>query len=582
MLQDFRHWWLAAIAVAFLFGPPRTVAGDETARRWIDSEFQPSTLSKDDQLAELRWLAAAAAPFKGMQINVVSETVPTHEYESKVLAKAFTQITGIIVSHELVKQGEVVEKIQAQLQSGRTLYDGWITDSDLIGTFDRYGLATDLTEFMAGAGKDVTYPALDFDDFIAKSLVTGADGRVYQLPDQQFANLYWFRYDWFQNAEYQAKFRAKYGYDLGVPVNWSAYEDIAAFFTHDVHTIGGVEVYGHMADARADRLLGSRFSDAWLPMAGSGDKGLPNGLPVDGWGIRMEGCNPVGSAVERGGDANGPAATYALTKYVEWLKYSPPQAQGVTSARAQGALAQGSIAQQFVWDTSLAADMAKPGLAVVDADGTPKWRMAPSPHGAYWKEGMKRGHQGVDVWTLPRSAPLERRKAAWLYAQFVTSKTVSLKKSHVGLTFVRESDIWDGSFTERASKLGGLIEFYRSPARLEWTSTGHVVPDYPKLAPLWGQAITRASSGAETPQEAIDALATAQDIVLEHLERAGVQGECAPRMNAKTTAEAWFGRAESAGTLAPQRRLANEKPRGETIDYDTLVRSWANSSPSKG
>ena len=29
----------------------------------------------------------------------------------------------------------------------------------------------------------------------------------------------------------------------------------------------------------------------------------------------------------------------------------------------------------------------------MNADGTPKWRMAPSPHGAYWKDGMKLGYQ---------------------------------------------------------------------------------------------------------------------------------------------------------------------------------------------
>jgi hypothetical protein len=28
--------------------------------------------------------------------------------------------------------------------------------------------------------------------------------------------------------------KRKYGYDLGVPVNWSAYEDIAKFFSEDV------------------------------------------------------------------------------------------------------------------------------------------------------------------------------------------------------------------------------------------------------------------------------------------------------------------------------------------------------------
>jgi two-component system chemotaxis response regulator CheY len=36
------------------------------------------------------------------------------------------------------------------------------------------------------------------------------------------------------------KFKAKYGYDLGVPVNWSAYEDIAEFFTNQL----GFQVVG--------------------------------------------------------------------------------------------------------------------------------------------------------------------------------------------------------------------------------------------------------------------------------------------------------------------------------------------------
>ena len=38
-------------------------------------EFQPSTLSKDDQMKEMQWFAKAAEPFKGMEINVVSETL---------------------------------------------------------------------------------------------------------------------------------------------------------------------------------------------------------------------------------------------------------------------------------------------------------------------------------------------------------------------------------------------------------------------------------------------------------------------------------------------------------------------------
>ena len=119
-------------------------------------------------------------------------------------------------------------------------------------------------------------------------------------------------------------------------------------------------------------------------MAGAGDAGIPNGLPVDEWGIRVENCRPVGSSVSRGGAANGPAAVYALQKYIDWLKqYAPPQAGGMTFSEAGPVPAQGQIAQQIFWYTTFTADMIKEGLAVVNADGTPKWRMAPSPHGPY-------------------------------------------------------------------------------------------------------------------------------------------------------------------------------------------------------
>lgn len=75
-----------------------------------------------------------------------------------------------------------------------------------------------------------------------------------------------------------------------------------------------------------------------------------------------------------------------------------------------------------------------------------------------------------------KSTPLERRKAAWLFAQFCVAKTTSLKKAHVGLTPIRDSDIRDKSFTERAPKLGGLVEFYRSPARVAWTPPVSMCP----------------------------------------------------------------------------------------------------------
>lgn len=572
---------LASVAVFALSAAALPAQADKAAaEKWVNDEFQPSALSKEDQLKEMDWFIKAAEPFKGMEINVLSETIPTHEYESKTLTKAFEEITGIKVNHQLLGEGEVVQAVQTQMQTNRNLYDAYINDSDLIGTHSRLQQAVNLTDWMEGEGKGVTNPGLDVDDFIGKSFTTGPDGKLYQLPDQQFANLYWFRKDWFDKPELKEKFKAKYGYELGVPVNWSAYEDIAEFFSVDVKEIDGVRIYGHMDYGKRAPDLGWRMTDAWLSMAGSTSPGLPNGRPIDEWGIRMEAdsCNPSGASVSRGGGTNAPASVFAIAKWDEWLrKYAPPGAADYDFYQSLPALAQGNVAQQIFWYTAFTASMVAPksdGNNTVDDDGNPQWRMAPSPHGPYWKDGMKLGYQDAGSWTILKSTPVDRAKAAWLYAQFVVSKTVDVKKSDVGLTFIRDSTVRHDHFTKRAPKLGGLIEFYRSPDRENWTPTGVNVPDYPKLAQLWWQNIGDVNSGAFTPQQAMDRLAGEMDQVMGRMqaadEQAKIYGGCGPRLNEAKDPADWLGKENG-----PAAKLANEKEPGKTIAYEEIVKRWA-------
>jgi glycerol transport system substrate-binding protein len=568
---------VAAAALLACVGP--AFADMAAAERWIDEEFQPSTLTREEQLQEMQWFIDAAKPFAGMEINVLSETIPTHTYESQVLTRAFEEITGIKVNHQLLGEGEVVQAVQTQMQTNRNLYDAYINDSDLIGTHSRLQSAVNLSDWMEGEGKDVTNPMLDVEDFIGISFTTGPDGKIWQLPDQQFANLYWFRKDWFDREDLKEQFKAKYGYDLGVPVNWSAYEDIAEFFSNDVREIDGVRVYGHMDYGKRAPDLGWRMTDAWLSMAGSTSPGLPNGRPIDEWGIRMEegSCNPQGASVSRGGGTNAPASVYAIRKWDEWLRqFAPPGAADLDFYQSLPALAQGNVAQQIFWYTAFTADMVAPksaGNNTVDDEGTPLWRMAPSPHGPYWKEGMKLGYQDAGSWTLFNSTPVDRRKAAWLYAQFVVSKTVDVKKSHVGLTIIRDSTIDHESFTERAPKLGGLVEFYRSPDRVLWTPTGVNVPDYPKLAQIWWQQIGDVNSGAFTPQEAMDRLAAEMDVTMARMqqadEAANTYGGCGPRLNAEVDPAEWLGKENG-----PAAMLENEDEQGQTVAYEDIVKRW--------
>ena len=542
------------------------------AEQWIDEEFTPSAIPREEQLAEMEWFIQACEPYRGMEIKSTAENIRTHTYEADTLTRAFNDICGINVIHDIIGEGDVVERLQTQLNSGQNIYDIYVNDADLIGTHLRYDSAVNLTEYMAGEGAEITSPTLDLDDWLNLEFGQDYEGNQLQLPDQQFANLYWFRYDWFNNPEIAQQFMDIYGYELGVPVNWAAYEDIANFFTNEVNgdgTIDGVKVYGHMDYGKKDVSLGWRFTDAWMSIAGMGDVGLPNGLPVDEWGIRAEECHPTGSDVTRGGAINSPAAYYALDTYIRWLKeYAPPQAASITWSEAGPVPSEGYVAQRVFQYITWLSDPAfhEPGNPVVNDDGSLKWRVAPTPHGKYWDEGMKIGYQDAGSWTILKNVEGNRRAAAWLWAQFASSKTVSLKKFLIGGTPVRRSTVESDYLTENIDQYGGIIEFYRSPVENQWTDSGPNVPDYPKLSQLWWQNIANAITGDATVEEALDTLAQQQDAIMTRLERAGLP-QCGPIMNEPQSREYWLSQ---PGSPKPER--PDQEP--QTVPYDELLQQW--------
>jgi len=60
------------VAALFAFVAAPASADMAAAKKWVDEEFQPSTLTKEEQMKEMEWFINAAAPFKGMHVKVVS------------------------------------------------------------------------------------------------------------------------------------------------------------------------------------------------------------------------------------------------------------------------------------------------------------------------------------------------------------------------------------------------------------------------------------------------------------------------------------------------------------------------------
>ncbi|OOF21776.1 ABC transporter substrate-binding protein [Salinivibrio proteolyticus] len=548
--------------------PSYVFSSDAVIETILTSQFKNSTLSYEEKTNELAWFKKAASPYKGMTIRVVSEDLPTHWYEAEVLATTFEILTGIRVVHEVTGEHDVVQKINAQITYDYNIYDAYITDSDLIGLYSRSESVIPVSDLMTE--NDILSPYIDIDDYMGIPFVQGEGGKIYQLPDQQFANLYWFRYDWFNNPDFKKRFKARFGYELGVPLNWTAYRDIADFFTHDVGTINGERIYGHMDYGKKHPSLGWRFSDAWLSMAGVGDIGLPNGEPVDEWGIRSEACMPVGASIERGGALNGPAANYALTAYKDWLlNYAPPEAKEMTFSQAGGIPSQGNIAQQIFWYTAFTSEMTSPDLTITDSKGLPKWRMAPSPVGAYWSEGMKKGYQDTGAWTFLKSTPEDNRHAAWLYAQFVTSKTVTMDKFLVGLTPIRYSDVNSDFIQDRSANYGGLIEFYSSSAAKKWTPSGKNIPDYSQMSDLWWKNLSTIIHDGVPVDLALDTMAAEMDNTLLRISNSRKINICFPKLNDKKDEDYWL---KKPG--APKSKIKNEWPEGKTAPYEDIIQSW--------
>jgi len=84
-------------------------------------------------------------------------------------------------------------------------------DTDLIGLHARSGQVLDLRACLENEGKSLLNPGLDWNDFMFLKHGQGFKGEQYQIPDQSFFILMWYRYDLFKDPKYKKLFADTYG-----------------------------------------------------------------------------------------------------------------------------------------------------------------------------------------------------------------------------------------------------------------------------------------------------------------------------------------------------------------------------------
>lgn len=414
--------------------------------------------------------------YEGVTINMIAEQQTPTVALSKQLG-AFEELTGIKVNLEMAPFDNVVQKITLAMQSGSSDYDVIAVPYQFLGNLAVNGFIQPLEPLMNN--KDLAViPNYDPNDIIKG--MWDASGKwedtVYGVPANSCIMFFAYRKDLFDNADEQAAFKAKYGYDLKVPTDWTTYRDIAEFFTRK-----------------------------------AGEKLAGQTLTQDFYGVSMSGkrhdattCEWLNYAWSFGGgifDENGNIAinseknVKALEYYNDLKKFAPPGVTEKTWDEQTTEMQQGIAAMAIIFNDCTPAIENPEESKVVGKMG----------YGAIPIGEKPAAHYGAWSYFIPTKAA--NPEAAWLFLQWFNTPEV---QKNIAL---------DGGFPNLYSvyndpDLNKLPYWKASMAAYEISTTRPRIPEWNEMNEELMLEISKVMSDQATPKAALDACAKKYEEIL--------------------------------------------------------------------
>lgn len=156
------------------------------------------------------------------------------------LVNEYQAETGVTVTVETVPWPDFQTKLFTELNAHGSAYDLVVGDSQFLGAASTGGHYIELTDFVNEHNlTEVMAPAtMQF-----YSEYPGGSGHYWAIPLEGDAVGWAYRKDLFEDPTEMANFKAKYGYDLGVPQTFKQLIDIAEFFNRPDDTLYGAAIY---------------------------------------------------------------------------------------------------------------------------------------------------------------------------------------------------------------------------------------------------------------------------------------------------------------------------------------------------
>jgi glycerol transport system substrate-binding protein len=492
-----------------------------------------TVLTQEQLIEELEWFAKAAAPYRGQQVRAAYESVPLTMWEAENLGPMFEKLTGIKALIEGIAGDETMRKMRMEAETKQGSYDTINIDQDMVGFFTYVGGAADLTAFME-EHPELTSPYLDLEDYTSDKISRNAlNGHLYILCDYQKPVGTVYRKDWFTDPKEKAAFKQKYGYELKTPMQWFeegvasgnvkndwTFEksvDVAEFFTRPNRNM-----WGTIVGMKPGWHLAWFFNDCLDQVAGIGSKAAgpplktlpPHCRPwsqVYGVKYAEDGKTLLGASVSRGGRLNGPQGIEAF-KYLHFdlPKYAPIQkAREKDSVEAYVAF---GIDGTYAFNLQHMAFF--PTYNGADSKIAGKYEVAPMPVSEkFFEYGMVRGYWDAEGWAITEGS--KKKEATWLFAQFMTSKSVSVYKNLEGIMPIRYSTINSKQMMAHDKEWGGFMSLLQNSDFVDYNAgTDELWPGFPDTNEPVSTAVAEALGEGMNPKQMADLVARRLDAFL--------------------------------------------------------------------
>ena len=344
-----------------------------------------------------KWTALLAGAAMAFTVNAAAATELTifwAEWDPanylQELVNEYTAETGVTVTVETTPWSDFQTKAFTEFNAKGDAYDMVVGDSQWLGAGSTGGHYVDLTDFFNEHKlAEVMAPA-------TVKYYAEYDGKYWAIPAEGDAAGWAYRKDWFEDPKEMEAFKAKYGYDLGVPEDYKQLRDIAEFFYRPDDKKYGIAIYtDNSYDAMAMGIESAVFSYG-------GDLGDYSTYKVDGI-------------------INSPENIAAVEMYKELYGFTPPNWGKVFFQEDNQAITENLAAMSmnfFAFFPALDNPAKNPNAANTGYFANPKGPGG-AQHAALGGQGLAglRGQRGDDVLAragLDRSASgLSRRRDRW-------------------------------------------------------------------------------------------------------------------------------------------------------------------------